>query len=145
MIPDRASETRTWAPAVAWGAIAYGIHKTGSLTGLYFEYGWFQNLTHAASASAVAGLVAVFGLLTLGLTGRCLVAFVLALTAAGAVGWEVVEYFGFMDAFGVPLQFHSVHDMTLDMASNAVGVAVVLGVLWVTTGFGTRWPDGGER
>lgn len=47
-----------WTAAVVWGVAAYLVHAVGNHTGLYFEYGWYQNLTHACSASAMAALVA---------------------------------------------------------------------------------------
>jgi hypothetical protein len=125
-----------WRVAVLWGITAFLVHFIGNETHLYFHFGWFQNLTHALSASALAGFVAVAGL-SRGLRGKHLVGFVLVGTAVGAFSWEAVEYLGLLDGFGVPLHFHDVNDMLVDMASNSVGVTLTLGVLWRATGFGT--------
>jgi hypothetical protein len=110
------------------------LHTLGATSGLYLTYGWFQNLTHAASASALAGLVAVIGI-TFSYRQGTLLAFVIGATAAGAIGWEVVEYFGLLDAYGVWLHFHSVQDMLVDMSANAVGVTAALIVLYVRGAF----------
>lgn len=129
----RAVDTRAWVPGLLWGALAYGVHKYGAVVGFYLEYPWFQNLTHAASASGVAILVGLFGL-ELGYRGRRLLAFVLVVTAAAAVGWEVIEYLGWLDRFGVYLMFHDLNDAMVDMASNTVGVTLALAALWWGTG-----------
>lgn len=123
-----------WGVGLLWGLVVYGVHKYGAIVGLYLAYPWFQNLTHAASASGVAVLLGIAGL-HWHLQGRRLVLFVLLGTALGAVGWEIVEYLGWMDRFGVYLMFHSFDDAVVDMASNAVGVATALFVLWWRTGF----------
>jgi hypothetical protein len=132
----RQFELTQWTAAALWGIAAFLVHAIGNETHLYFQFGWFQNVTHAWSASALAGLLAVVGT-SRGLRGRRLVTFVLAGTAMAAVAWEAVEYVGLLDPFGVPLHFHDVNDMLVDMASNSVGVSVTLGVLWQTTRFGT--------
>ena len=131
-------DVRAWVPGLVWGVLAYGVHKVGVINGYYLEYGWFQNLTHACSASALAALVAIVGL-HLGYRGRRLVAFVVVGSALGAVGWEVIEYFGVLDPYGIYFIFHDFHDAAIDMVSNSVGVAATLLVLWYTTGLD---PDG---
>jgi hypothetical protein len=137
---------RAWAPAVAWGVAAYVVHHVGN-PHLYLAFGWYQNLTHAWSASALAALAAVAGL-GLGYRRRSLVAFVVAVTTGGAIGWEAVEYFGLLDGFGIPLHFHDFNDAAVDMLSNAVGVSFTLTAVWLLTGLGTeprvdldRWRD----
>lgn len=129
---------RGWALAAAWGVVAYVVHSIGNPT-LYIEYGWYQNLTHAWSASALAGLAVVAGL-RLGYRRLTLVSFVVTVATLGALGWETVEYFHIMDAFGIPLQFHSFNDAAVDMLSNAVGVSFTLTVVWLSTGLGTEPP-----
>jgi hypothetical protein len=126
-----------WQAVALWGIAAFLVHAIGNETHLYFRFGWFQNLTHAWSASAMAALLAVAGS-SRGLRGRRLVLFVLVGSAVGALTWEAVEYVGLLDPFGVPLHFHDVNDMLVDMASNSVGVSVTLGVLWQTTRLGIR-------
>jgi hypothetical protein len=113
--------------------VALLVHTVGNETGLYFQFGWYQNLTHAWSASALAGLLAVAGL-RLDLRGFRLVAFVIALATVGALTWELVEYVGLLDPLGVPLHFHDVNDAMVDMVSNAVGVSATLGFVWARTG-----------
>lgn len=127
---------RAWAPAVIWGVAAYVVHHVGN-PHLYLAFGWYQNLTHAWSASALAALAAVAGL-TLGYRRRSLVVFVVAVTTGGAIGWEFVEYFGLLDGFGIPLHFHDFNDAAVDMVSNAVGVTVTLTAVWLVTGLGTE-------
>lgn len=129
----RSIERSVWVPGVGWGAFVYGVHKYGALSGWYFAYPWFQNVTHAASASGVALLVGLVGL-ELGYRRRRLLLFVVGLTALAAFGWELVEYVGWLDQFGVYLMFHDFNDAAVDMASNAVGTATALVVLWLWTG-----------
>lgn len=128
----RSIEPGVWMPGIAWGVFVYGVHKYGALSGWYFAYPWFQNVTHAASASGVALLVGLVGL-ELGYRRRRLLLFVVGLTALAAFGWELVEYFGWLDRFGVYLMFHDFNDAAVDMASNAVGTATALVVLWLWT------------
>lgn len=130
---DRAALRRGWLLALLWGLVAYGVHKIGAVTGLYLRYGWFQNVTHACSASAMAALLAVVGL-SLGYRGRRLVAVVVVGSLLGAVGWELVEYFGVLDAYGIWLHFHSVEDAAVDMGANAVGVGATIAALRTVEG-----------
>lgn len=132
----RSARLRTWWPVVAWAIVAYLVHAVGNDTGLYLRFGWYQNLTHALSASALAGLITVAGL-ERGYRRTRLVAFVVALSMAGWLGWETVEYFGLLDGFGVPLHFHDFNDAAVDMASNVVGAGATLMVAWMTTGLDT--------
>lgn len=127
----------TWGAAVGWAVSVYAFHKYGALAGWYLEWGWFQNLTHAASASGVALLAGLVGL-ALGYQDRRLLTVVVAVTAAGALGWEFVEYMGWMDRWGVHLYFHGFGDFAVDMASNVVGTVLALGVLRWRTGL-RRW------
>lgn len=132
-------DAAVWVPGVVWGASAYALHKAGALAGWYGAYPWFQNLTHAASASGVALLCGLVGL-ELGYRGRRLLGFAVALTVAGALGWEAIEYLGWLDGYGVYLHFHGVHDAAVDMASNAVGTAAALTALWWWTGLAPATP-----
>lgn len=126
-------DARLLSAAVAWAAVAYGIHRAGVAAGWYGALPWFQNLTHAASASGVAVLVGVVALHA-GVEGRRLLAVAVGLTALGALGWEAVEYMGWLDAYGWYLHFHGFEDAAVDMASNAVGTVVALAALWWQTG-----------
>lgn len=126
-------DRRVWGVGILWGIFVYSFHKYGAIVGLYLAYPWFQNLTHAASASGVAILLGLAGL-HYHLGGRRLLVFVVVGTALGATGWEVIEYLGWMDQFGVYLLFHDLDDAAVDMASNAVGVGAALLALWWRTG-----------
>lgn len=121
-----------WVPALAWGVVAYVVHAVGNDVGWYLQFGWYQNLTHGLSASAMAVILAVAGLRR-GYRGARLVAFVVALSAALALCWEAVEYFGLLDPYGVSLHFHDFNDAMVDMAANAVGVSLALVAVWVAT------------
>lgn len=129
----RSIDASIWAPGVAWGVFVYGFHKYGAVTGWYLAYPWFQNLTHAASASGVALILGLVGAV-LGYRHRRLALFVVSMTLLAAVGWEVLEYLGWMDQFGVYLMFHDLNDAAVDMASNAVGTVLALAALWWWTG-----------
>ena len=139
--PFRQIDIRIWIPALLWAAFVYGFHKYGAVVGWYVAYPWFQNLTHAASASGVAILVGLVGS-ALGYRGRGLAVFIIALTAVAAVGWELVEYLGWMDQYGVYLMFHGFDDAAVDMVSNAVGTTLTLTVLWWRTDLD---PAGADR
>lgn len=128
-----ALDGRRLVPGIAWGAFVYGFHKYGAIAGWYLAYPWFQNLTHAASASGVAILIGLVGM-ELGYRGRRLVVFVVGLTALAAVGWEVVEYFGLLDDYGVYLHFHDFEDAAVDMVSNGAGTLAALVALQL-------WPN----
>lgn len=127
--PLRTVRTRHWLPGIVWGVAVYGFHKYGAIAGWYLAYPWFQNLTHAASASGVVVLLFLVGL-EIGFRDRELLLFVIGATTAAAIGWEIVEYFGWMDQYGVYLMFHGFDDAAVDMVSNAVGTAAALAVLW---------------
>lgn len=119
-----------WLLAFAWGAAAYAVHAVGNAAGWYARFGWYQNLTHAWSASALALLAATAGLALGYRRRRRLAGFVLAAAAAGALLWEAVEFAGLLDPYGVPLHFHGFHDAAVDMGANAVGVGLALAALW---------------
>ncbi|MFB6268122.1 MAG: hypothetical protein ABEI31_10715 [Halodesulfurarchaeum sp.] len=112
---------RTWLLAISYGLFAYGIHKIGVILGYYRGFFWFQLLTHFLSASALALLLLLVGR-TLSLSPSSLVVFVLAGSAVGAVGWEVVEYLGV-----VPwLIWWGPTDSLLDLTNDLIGIVVVL-------------------
>lgn len=128
----------TWMVGLGWAAAVYSVHKYGALAGWYFTYPWFQNVTHAGSASGVGVLLGLVGL-ELGYRRGRLLLFVVGLSALGAVGWELVEYLGWLDNYGVYLYFHDLNDAAVDMVSNAVGTTVALAYLWWRTGLDPAW------
>lgn len=134
--PERV-DTRVWLLGLIWAVSVYWLHRVGALSGWYIAFPWFQNLTHAASASGLALLLGIAGL-ELGYRRRRLLAFAVAMTLLASLGWELVEYLGWLDRYGVYLHFHDFEDAAVDMASNAVGTAVALAGLWLLTGFDVR-------
>lgn len=134
--PERV-DTRVWLLGLAWAVSVYWLHRVGALSGWYIAFPWFQNLTHAASASGLALLLGIAGL-ELGYRRRRLLAFAVAMTLFASLGWELVEYLGWLDQYGVYLHFHDFQDAAVDMASNAVGTAVALAGLWLLTGLDHR-------
>jgi hypothetical protein len=122
--PTPSTRRRLWAVALVWGLAAYTFHAIGNANGLYVRHWWFQIVAHYWSATALAGLLALTGL-SGGLRGRRLAAFVVALTVAGALSWEVVEYLGVFPH----LHFHGLGDSLVDVTADAVGLWTVLALL----------------
>lgn len=129
----RRIDTGAWLQGLLWGAFVYGVHKYGVLAGFYLTYSWFQMITHAASASGLTVILGLVGL-ELGYRRRRLLVFVVVVTGPVATGWEVIEYLGLLDGYGVYLYFHGLTDAAVDMFSNAVGTAVGLAILRRWTG-----------
>jgi hypothetical protein len=130
------------AGLLLWITLAIVLHVAGSL-GLYTRVPWYDGVTHALSASVVAGL----GYATLrsfelhsaeidvppGFRGLFVVVFVLAF---GAV-WEAFE-FGTVAVSGAlgfdsPLIVFGIEDIVTDFVFNAVGAVAV--ALWGTSHF----------
>lgn len=116
--------SRAWLFAIGFGAFAYSFHKVGAALGYYPRFFWFQMLAHLLSAAAMALLLARFGLDS-GLVGSRLVAFVVAFSLVGAVGWEVTEYLNLWPN----LNWWGIEDSLLDLAMDALGVGTVLVLL----------------
>lgn len=114
---------------VAWVAAAASLHVAGMVVGLYDQPSRYDDLTHAASGSAIAAaayvLVAAWERSTYDLSVppsfRFLV--VVGVVVAGGVAWEVVE---FSVSRGVQL---GLYDTLTDLLYNVVGglAAVALG------------------
>lgn len=113
--------SRAWLFAVAFGLFAWAFHRVGAVSGYYPRFFWYQMVAHFLSAAAMALLLARFGL-DVGLRGRVLVAFVVGFSVVGAVGWEVAEFLAVIPG----LHWWGIDDSLLDLAMDAVGVAVVL-------------------
>lgn len=116
--------SRAWLFAIGFAVFAYSLHKVGASLGYYPRFFWFQLVTHFVSATAMALLLARFGLDT-GLRGSRLVLFVVAFSAVGAVGWELTEYFNLWPN----LNWWGIEDSLLDLAMDSLGVALVLVLL----------------
>lgn len=113
--------SRAWLFAIGFGVFAYSFHKVGASLGYYPRFFWFQMLTHFVSATAMALLLARFGL-DAGLRGSRLVLFVVVFSAVGAVGWELTEYFKLWP----DLNWWGIEDSLLDLGMDALGIALVL-------------------
>lgn len=117
-----------------WVTTAVFLHTLGS-AGLYGYFGWWDHLTHALSASLVAGIgYASVRALDLHhpdihLPRRYLFVYVIIFVMAFGVIWELFE-FG-LDLLAeatdleMPLAQHGIDDTVRDMLFNTLGAVVV--------------------
>lgn len=123
------------SPAVTlWVALAVFLHTLG-MAGPYHTVWWWDNMTHAMSAALVAGVgYATVSALDehrpdLVLPGPFLAVFILMLTLAFGVLWEVLEFTGREIAFALHLDpvlvQYGIRDTLLDLVFDAVGAVVV--------------------
>lgn len=117
-----------------WITAAVFLHTLGS-AGLYGFFGWWDHLTHALSASLVAGI----GYITvraldlhhdeIHLPRRYLFAYIIIFVMAFGVIWELFE-FG-LDVLAeateleMPLAQHGIDDTVRDMLFNTLGAVIV--------------------
>jgi hypothetical protein len=117
-----------------WITLAVFLHTAGS-AGLYAVVGWWDHLTHAMSASLVAGVGYTFARAVdihsdrIYLPRQFFFVYILVVVLAFAVVWELFE-FGLdvaADATGVsmPLAQHGLGDTILDLVFNSVGALAV--------------------
>ena len=117
-----------------WITLAVFLHTAGS-AGLYAVVGWWDHLTHAMSASLVAGVGYTFARAVdihsdrIYLPRQFFFVYTLVVVLAFAVVWELFE-FGLdvaADATGVsmPLAQHGLDDTVLDLVFNSVGALAV--------------------
>ncbi|MFA9427206.1 hypothetical protein [Natronorubrum sp. A-ect3] len=117
-----------------WITLAVFLHTMGS-AGLYARIGWWDHLTHAMSASLVAGIgytaVRAVDLHSdeIHIPDRFAFVFILIVVMAFGVVWELFE-FGLdiaADATGItmPLAQHGLDDTVRDMMFNTVGAILV--------------------
>ena len=117
-----------------WITLAVFLHTAGS-AGLYAVVGWWDHLTHAMSASLVAGVGYTFARAVdihsdrIYLPRQFFFVYTLVVVLAFAVVWELFE-FGLdvaADATGVsmPLAQHGLDDTGLDLVFNSVGALAV--------------------
>lgn len=117
-----------------WITLAVFLHTMGS-AGLYARIGWWDHLTHAMSASLVAGIGYTFVRAldihhdNIRLPGRFTFVFILIVVMAFGVIWELFE-FGLdiaADETGItmPLAQHGLDDTVRDMMFNTLGAIVV--------------------
>lgn len=117
-----------------WITLAVFLHTMGS-AGLYAEIGWWDHLTHAMSASLVAGVGYTFARAVdlhsdrIYLPRQFFFVYILVVVLSFAVVWELFE-FGLdvaADATGIsmPLAQHGLDDTVRDLVFNALGALTV--------------------
>ena len=117
-----------------WVSLAVFLHTAGS-AGLYAVVGWWDHLTHAMSASLVAGAGYTFARAVdihsdqIRLPRQFFFVYIVVVVLAFAVVWELFE-FGLdvaADATGVsmPLAQHGLDDTVRDLVFNSVGAIAV--------------------
>ncbi len=117
-----------------WVTLAVFLHTMGS-AGLYAQIEWWDHLTHAMSASVVAGVGYTFARSIdlhsdqIHLPRRFFFVYVLVFVLAFGVIWELFE-FGLdiaADETGIqmPLAQHGLDDTVRDLMFNSVGAILV--------------------
>ena len=117
-----------------WITLAVFLHTMGS-AGLYATIGWWDHLTHAMSASVVAGIGYTFARVVdihhdeISLPPEFAFVFILIVVMAFGVIWELFE-FGLdvvADETGIamPLAQHGLDDTVRDMMFNTLGALIV--------------------
>lgn len=127
------------AGVTLWITTAVFLHTLGSM-GTYGAVWWWDHLTHALSASVVAGAgYAVVRAVdehnpSIDLPGRMMFAFILIFVVAFGVVWEVLEFAIAETSRVLPIRpvlaQHGLEDTMMDLLFDVVG-GVVLG-LWGT-------------
>ena len=117
-----------------WITLAVLAHTLGS-AGLYATVGWWDHLTHALSATIVAGVgYTVTRALDvhhddIQLPRRFAFAFILVLVMAFGVVWELFEFgldvLAARTGVDMPLAQHGLDDTVGDLLFNAAGAVVV--------------------
>lgn len=123
-----------------WVTTAVFLHTLGS-SGFYGYFGWWDHLTHAFSASLIAGI----GYITvraldlhnddIHLPDRFIFVYVIIFVMAFGVVWELFE-FGLdlvaeATALQMPLAQHGIDDTVRDMMFNTLGAVMVAGLAQV--------------
>jgi hypothetical protein len=113
------------AGLVLWLTVAMVLHTTGYL-GLYEQYQWYDEITHVASGTIIAGVgYASFRALELhsgaiDVPSAFRAVFVVVFVLAAGMVWEVFEF-----AFGSLVTVYGIDDIVTDMIANAVGGILV--------------------
>ena len=117
-----------------WVTAAVFLHTLGS-AGLYGYLGWWDHLTHALSASLIAGI----GYITvraldlhhdeIHLPKRYIFVYIIIFVMAFGVIWELFEYgldvVALETGLEMPLAQHGIDDTVRDMMFNTLGAIVV--------------------
>jgi len=117
-----------------WITSAVFLHAAGS-SGLYSSIVWWDHVTHALSASVVAGIGYTFIRSieihsdTIKLPRNFMFVFILMTVIAFGVTWELFEYgldiFSNATGIDMPLAQHGLKDTMKDMMFNTAGATVV--------------------
>lgn len=123
------------AGLVLWLTLAMLLHTIGAM-GLYEQYQWYDEVTHAASSMVIAGVgYASFRALELhseaiDVPSTFRAVFIVVFVLATGVIWEVMEF-----ALGGLVTVYGIDDIVTDFVFNAVGAVIV--AVW-----GTGYVDG---
>lgn len=118
------------AGLLLWITVAMVLHIAGAL-GLYEQYQWYDEVTHAVSATLIAGVgYASFRALELhyddiDVPSEFRAVFIVVFVLAAGILWEVLEY-----ALGGLVTVYGIDDIATDLMFNAVGAMVV--AVWGT-------------
>jgi hypothetical protein len=118
------------AGLVLWITVAMILHIVGSLV-LYAQYQWYDEITHTASATLIAGVgYAAFRALELhsdaiDVPSEFRTIFIIVFVLAAGILWEVLEF-----ALGGLVTVYGIDDIVTDLIFNAVGAIVV--AIWGT-------------
>ena len=113
-----------------WITVAMILHIAGAL-GLYGQYQWYDEVTHAVSATLIAGVgYASFRALELhyddiDVTSEFRAVFSVVFVLAAGILWKVLEF-----ALGGLVTVYGIDDIVTDLIFNAVGAVVV--AVWGT-------------
>jgi len=117
-----------------WITLAVFLHTLGS-AGLYGAIGWWDHLTHAMSASVVAGIGYTFARAIdlhhegIAIPRRFAFVFIVITVMAFGVVWELFEFGLDVAAEGtgieMPLSQHGIDDTVRDMMFNTLGAVLV--------------------
>ncbi len=117
-----------------WITTAVFLHSLGS-AGLYLSIGWWDHLTHATSASLVAGVgytaVRAVDLHSdeVRIPRRFAFVYIFVIVLAFGVVWELFEYgldlVTTSTGYAMPLAQHGLDDTVRDLVFNSVGALLV--------------------
>jgi hypothetical protein len=127
---------------VLWITVASTLHAAGALE-LYAAFGWYDSLTHAVSASLIAGVGYAIARAVerhsraVAFNREFRATFIILFVLAVGVGWEILEFAsgGLASIVGgeAVLAQYGTSDIVNDLVFNTVGAFIVAG--WSTAHF----------
>jgi len=127
---------------VLWITVASTLHAAGALE-LYEAFGWYDSLTHAVSASLIAGVGYAIARAVerhsraVDFNREFRATFIVLFVLAVGVGWEILEFTsgGLASTVGgeAVLAQYGTSDIVNDLVFNTVGAFIVAG--WSTAHF----------